>query len=76
MPRSRSPADGRKDLACRASSIARAAWRLETLGYEAHDYVAGKQEWLAFDLPHEWQAILAGDQATCRHATGRTGSVT
>ncbi len=37
----------------------RAAWRLETLGFDAHDYVAGNQDGLAHDLPHEGHAILA-----------------
>jgi CBS domain-containing protein len=32
----------------------RAAWRLESLGFtEVYDYVAGKQNWLAFGLPME-----------------------
>ncbi|HWO43210.1 MAG TPA: CBS domain-containing protein [Candidatus Eisenbacteria bacterium] len=32
----------------------RAAWRLESLGFEeVFDYVAGKQDWLAFGLPVE-----------------------
>jgi CBS domain-containing protein len=32
----------------------RAAWRLETLGFEhVHDYVGGKAEWLANGLPRE-----------------------
>ncbi len=42
----------------------RAAWRLESLGYDAYDYVAGKADWLAFDLPHEGYAKLAGATAT------------
>lgn len=42
----------------------RAAWRLETLGYDAHDYVAGKQDWLAYGLAHEGHAMLAGDHVT------------
>lgn len=48
----------------------RAAWRLDSLGFDAHDYVAGKQDWLAFGLPHEGSATLAGqalstDVPTC-----------
>jgi len=32
----------------------RAAWRLETLGFEhAYDYVGGKADWLAHNLPGE-----------------------
>jgi hypothetical protein len=31
----------------------RAAWRLEQLGYEVADYVAGKADWLAAGLPVE-----------------------
>jgi Mg/Co/Ni transporter MgtE len=32
----------------------RAAWRLESLGFEkVFDYAAGKQDWLAFGLPIE-----------------------
>jgi CBS domain-containing protein len=32
----------------------RAAWRLETLGFEhTYDYVAGKADWLAHGLPRE-----------------------
>jgi CBS domain-containing protein len=32
----------------------RAAWRLETLGFEAvYDYVAGKADWAAAGLPYE-----------------------
>lgn len=42
----------------------RAAWRLEGLGFDAHDYVAGKQDWLAYGLPHEGYATLAGDHLT------------
>ncbi len=40
----------------------RAAWRLETLGYQAFDYVAGKADWLAYGLAYEGYARLAGDQ--------------
>lgn len=48
----------------------RAAWRLERLGFtEVYDYVPGKMDWLAADLPHEGDAVLAGDfleeVATC-----------
>jgi len=39
----------------------RAAARLETLGFEmVFDYVAGKQDWLASDLPIEGQLAQAG----------------
>src|SRR5919197_4962458 len=41
----------------------RAAWRLETLGFEqVHDYVGGKADWLANGLPRE------GAKATVRYA--------
>jgi CBS-domain-containing membrane protein len=43
----------------------RAAWRLETLGFEqVHDYVGGKADWLANGLPREGAAATvpyAGD---------------
>lgn len=42
----------------------RAAWRLESWGYDAYDYVAGKMDWLSFDLPKEGNAVLAGDAVT------------
>ena len=38
----------------------RAACRLDSLGYEAYDYVAGKADWLAFGLPYQGFALLAG----------------
>ena len=38
----------------------RAAWRLEAAGFTAYDYVAGKSDWLAADLPFEGTAQLAG----------------
>lgn len=49
----------------------RAAWRLEQLGYESFDYVAGKQGWLAHALPFEGEADLVVDHLdteapTCR----------
>jgi rhodanese-related sulfurtransferase len=47
----------------------RAAWRLETLGYDAHDYVAGKADWLAFGLPYEGSAVLAGTVLTTQVPT-------
>lgn len=47
----------------------RAAWRLETLGYQTFDYVAGKQDWLAFGLPYDGYATLAGDHVTGDVAT-------
>lgn len=47
----------------------RAAWRLESLGYQAFDYVAGKADWLAFGLPYEGSARLVGDHLTRDVAT-------
>jgi rhodanese-related sulfurtransferase/CBS domain-containing protein len=45
----------------------RAAWRLESLGFaEVYDYVAGKQDWVAANLPFEGNAAnrpLAGTVA-------------
>ena len=39
----------------------RAAWRLEATGFgPVYDYVAGKADWLAADLPFEGTAQLAG----------------
>jgi CBS domain-containing protein len=39
----------------------RAAWRLEEAGLgPVHDYMAGKADWLAADLPFEGTAQLAG----------------
>jgi CBS-domain-containing membrane protein len=39
----------------------RAAWRLEAAGFgPVYDYVAGKADWLAADLPFEGIAQLAG----------------
>jgi|SRR5450755_3471419 hypothetical protein len=39
----------------------RAAWRLEAAGFgPVYDYVAGKTDWLAADLPFEGTAKLAG----------------
>ena len=39
----------------------RAAWRLEAAGFSpVYDYVAGKADWLASDLPFEGTAKLAG----------------
>ncbi len=39
----------------------RAAWRLEAAGFgPVYDYVAGKADWLAADLPFEGTAVLAG----------------
>lgn len=42
----------------------RAAWRLDSLGYTAYDYVPGKADWLAFGLPYEGAAELIGDLVT------------
>jgi CBS domain-containing protein len=40
----------------------RAEWRLERLGFTAvYDYVPGKMGWLSYNLPHESEALLAGD---------------
>jgi rhodanese-related sulfurtransferase/CBS domain-containing protein len=37
----------------------RAAWRLETLGFErVHDYVGGKANWLAHALPREGEDLV------------------
>ena len=39
----------------------RAAWRLEAIGFgPVYDYMAGKADWLAADLPFEGTARLAG----------------
>lgn len=39
---------------------ARAAWRLESLGFtEVYDYAAGKADWLAWELPREGKAAQA-----------------
>jgi Mg/Co/Ni transporter MgtE len=39
----------------------RAAWRLEAAGFgPVYDYMAGKMDWLATDLPFEGTAQLAG----------------
>src|SRR5215472_5879331 len=39
----------------------RAAWRLEAAGFgPVYDYAAGKTDWLAYDLPFEGTAQLAG----------------
>jgi len=39
----------------------RAAWRLEAAGFSpVYDYVAGKTDWLAADLPFEGTAELVG----------------
>ena len=39
----------------------RAAWRLEATGFGlVYDYMAGKADWLAADLPFEGTAQLAG----------------
>src|SRR5215831_3101175 len=48
----------------------RAAWRLEAAGFApVYDYVAGKADWLAADLPFEGNAQLAGMFARRRVAT-------
>ncbi len=62
---------------------ARAAWRLETLGYsEVYRYTAGKVDWLASGLPTEGEharesrvgGLARGDLATC-HLDQRVGDV-
>lgn len=41
----------------------RAAWRLEQLGFgRSVDYVAGKMDWLAFDMPWEGSAHLVASE--------------
>jgi CBS domain-containing protein len=35
----------------------RAAWRLETLGFDAYDYADGKADWIAHGLPREGQNV-------------------
>jgi CBS domain-containing protein len=58
----------------------RAALRLERLGFEqVYDYVAGEADWLAFWLPWEGEALLAGhalreDVPTC-HVLDRVADV-
>jgi len=53
----------------------RAAWRLEAAGFgPAYDYVAGKSDWLAADLPFEGTAKLAG--AVTRRGVVTTGERT
>src|SRR5438105_3155260 len=53
----------------------RAAWRLETLGFDhVYDYVAGKVDWLAHGLPREGENadvpragdVLDRDVPTCQ----------
>lgn len=52
----------------------RAAWRLERLGFEAFDYVAGKVDWIAAGMPSvradpaQRRALDAADRSprTCR----------
>jgi CBS domain len=55
----------------------RAAWRLETLGFvAAYDYVGGKADWLAHNLPREGERageptagdLLGDERPTCRLA--------
>lgn len=48
----------------------RAAWRLESYGFtRVYDYVPGKADWLAFNLPRQGWAHLAGDLLTRDLAT-------
>ena len=48
----------------------RAAWRLEAAGFSpVYDYVAGKADWLAADLPFQGTAELAGMFTRRRVAT-------
>ena len=52
----------------------RAAWRLEEAGFgPVYDYVAGKSDWLAADLPFEGSAQLAGMFTRHQVATSRHG---
>lgn len=52
----------------------RAAWRLERLGFEVHDYTAGKADWIASGMPSvradrsERRALDGADRSppTCR----------
>ena len=37
---------------CQRTLSPRAAWRLETLGFDAFDYVPGKQAWYEENLDH------------------------
>src|SRR5260370_38535772 len=49
----------------------RAAWRLEAAGFgPVYDYVDGKSDWLAADLPFEGSAQLGG---WCTRRQGATG---
>src|SRR5258707_14608205 len=53
----------------------RAAWRLEAAGFApVYDYVAGKADWLAADLPFEGTARLAGMLTRRGVATVREGT--
>ena len=53
----------------------RAAWRLEAAGFgPVYDYVAGKADWLAADLPFEGTARLAGMLTRRGVATVREGT--
>jgi CBS domain-containing protein len=48
----------------------RAAWRLEAAGFgPVYDYMAGKMDWLAADLPFDGTAQLAGMSTRRRVAT-------
>jgi CBS domain-containing protein len=48
---------------------ARAAWRLESLGFEnVCDYLAGKQDWLAYGLPIEGDLAEAVTVGKLAHA--------
>ena len=50
----------------------RAAWRLEAAGFgPVYDYVAGKSDWLAADLPFEGTAQLVGMFTRREVATAR-----
>ena len=53
----------------------RAAWRLEAAGFDrVYDYVAGKADWLAADLPFEGTARLAGMFTRRDVAAARVGT--
>ena len=50
----------------------RAAWRLEAAGFApVYDYVAGKSDWLAADLPFEGTARLATPRPPAHAGAGR-----
>lgn len=54
----------------------RAAWRLEAAGFTAYDYVAGKSDWLAADLPFDGNAHLVGSVTRRDVPVVRVGATT